>query len=978
MPTDEHKRHGIGINSPIEYTSAEPEAMRQLEAVFDAMADGVFVYDAEGRLIKTNTAGRELLGGDKLYRFPSSSLQAGAERFRLRNAQRQPLIEDQWPVIRLLRGEEFKGTNALDVLLQTLDGQERFFSLTGSPICNSQEQIVGAVIVVRDVTEHRQTEEALRKSEEQYRTIVQTANEGIWLIDSTGQTVYINQVMTTMLGYTSEEWAERTILDCLFPEDETKMRARISNNLRGYHEQFEFRFRRKDGYVLDTLVSTSPVHDVTGAVVGMLGLFTDITVRKRTEQALKHSEELLQVTLRNAPIAIFQQDRDLRYTWMHNPPTFTLENIVGKTDADFVSAENAAYLTKMKQHVLATGEGVREEVHIRNAVEARWELLTIEPLRDQQGVIVGIIGTSINITARKRLEEERAKLAEQAHRALTALLSMAQVMVQRPDSAPDKNTYNTSPLKLQSAIQQIAELTRDVLGCERLSLHKIESGTERLHPLAVVGLSAEQEQTWWAEQEQTTLSLSDGSDPTLVARLRQQEVLILDLTQPPYNEQPNPYGIHSMLTAPIHLNGQFLGLLQLDYRGQAHTYTDEEIALAQAACRLIALVIEREQLLASNQQLTELIELAHDAVLVRDPESRILFWNEGAEHLYGWTKQEAIGKVTHNLLATRFPHTSEIIDVNLDKQGRWEGILIHTRRDGSEVVVESRQVLIRDEVKKTLSILEINRDITERERLAQERTQALATEQALREANRLMDEFIGIAGHELRTPLTTIKASVQLAKRQLNRLLKQDGLPAQVVTQLSSVQSHLDRTERQIAMQNRLVSDLLDVSRIHSGRLELYPDLCDLAALVREVVEDQQYLTPERKLALSISSQAEILVLADADRVRQVVSNYLSNALKYSEATKPVEIHLEVTGMQARVSVRDEGPGLPAKQQQYVWERFYRVPDIEVKTGSGVGLGLGLHISRMIIERQRGQVGVQSEPGHGSTFWFTLPVAETP
>jgi signal transduction histidine kinase len=116
--------------------------------------------------------------------------------------------------------------------------------------------------------------------------------------------------------------------------------------------------------------------------------------------------------------------------------------------------------------------------------------------------------------------------------------------------------------------------------------------------------------------------------------------------------------------------------------------------------------------------------------------------------------------------------------------------------------------------------------------------------------------------------------------------------------------------------------------------------------------------------------------MADADRVRQVVSNYLSNAFKYSEASKPVKISVEEINGEVRVAVQDEGPGLSSEHLQRIWERFYRVAGVEVKAGADAGLGLGLHISRMIIERQNGRVGVQSELDLGSTFWFTLPLVE--
>ncbi|MDQ2714053.1 MAG: ATP-binding protein [Chloroflexota bacterium] len=241
-----------------------------------------------------------------------------------------------------------------------------------------------------------------------------------------------------------------------------------------------------------------------------------------------------------------------------------------------------------------------------------------------------------------------------------------------------------------------------------------------------------------------------------------------------------------------------------------------------------------------------------------------------------------------------------------------------------------------------------------------------------------MDEFIGIAGHELRTPLTAIKGNVQLARRQLGRLLKQEtALSDGIASTIANVQDFLERTERQVSMQNRLVSDLLDVSRIQTGRLELQCERHNLIALVREVVEDQRLLTPGRTIRLDRLPPEEVPVLADAGRLRQVVNNYLSNALKYSQASSPIEVGVEHMGTQARVLVRDYGPGLSQADQQRIWERFYRALSVENKSPSGAGLGLGLHISRMIIEQHSGQVGVESEPGTGSTFWFTVPLAKS-
>jgi signal transduction histidine kinase/PAS domain-containing protein len=268
--------------------------------------------------------------------------------------------------------------------------------------------------------------------------------------------------------------------------------------------------------------------------------------------------------------------------------------------------------------------------------------------------------------------------------------------------------------------------------------------------------------------------------------------------------------------------------------------------------------------------------------------------------------------------------------------------------------------------------------VLEHERLLRERAEAQANELALREAQAQMDTFLAIAGHELKTPLTYIKLNLQLTRRRLEKLIRKDaGMPEELSQKATLVLQEFAHADHQVAHLERLVNDVLDVSRVQASRLDLHPESTDLGAIVREAVEEQRQAAPTRTLLLEVPAAQPVPVYADADRLGQVVTNYLTNALKYSPAEQPVVVGLDVASNEARVWVHDQGPGLPPEEQEGIWERFHRVKGIKVQSGSGVGLGLGLYISRTIIERHQGRVGVESSPGQGSTFWFTLPLAPT-
>lgn len=214
------------------------------------------------------------------------------------------------------------------------------------------------------------------------------------------------------------------------------------------------------------------------------------------------------------------------------------------------------------------------------------------------------------VLSRKRAEELAAQLetekeALHTHKALRALLVMAQLIGQGPEQtdASGHETCKQAGLTAQEVTHQLAELTCDVLGCQHLSITIVEPETEILRPFVVVGLSREQERQWWAEQLQQESRFTDTPDPSLVQRLQANEVVLLDMTQPPWNVFPNLHGIRTMLVAPMGIRQHLVGFLSLDYRGAEHLYTSEELELAGAAAKLAAMVIERDRLLRQCEQL---------------------------------------------------------------------------------------------------------------------------------------------------------------------------------------------------------------------------------------------------------------------------------------------------------------------------------------------------------------------------------------
>jgi signal transduction histidine kinase len=262
----------------------------------------------------------------------------------------------------------------------------------------------------------------------------------------------------------------------------------------------------------------------------------------------------------------------------------------------------------------------------------------------------------------------------------------------------------------------------------------------------------------------------------------------------------------------------------------------------------------------------------------------------------------------------------------------------------------------------------------EQEQLRREREAARAQESAMRLANERMAAFLTIVAHELKTPLTSLIGNVHLMGRRLDTLLRLVRNREEYTDTASVLRALIAWCDQGLARVARIVEDVLDETRVRQGRLALRPAACDLVSVVSQAVEEQMALNPERHIRW-VAQASPVPVIADAGRIAQVVANYLSNALKFSREDQVVEVRVQMQDGAARVSVHDDGVGIPLADQPHIWERYYQAGGVEVKSGSQVGFGIGLHICKALIEGHQGQVGVESAPGQGTTIWFTLPLA---
>jgi two-component system, LuxR family, sensor kinase FixL len=377
--------------------------------------------------------------------------------------------------------------------------------------------------------------------------------------------------------------------------------------------------------------------------------------------------------------------------------------------------------------------------------------------------------------------------------------------------------------------------------------------------------------------------------------------------------------------------------------------------LVQSNDRLQAEIAERGRAEILLREQSHLLDLTHDTIFARDLNDIITYWNRGAEELYGWKRQEALGKVSHQLLQTIFPARMEEITNELFRRGRWEGEIIHKKRDGTPVIVASRWSLQRDEQGRPVATLETNNDMTERKQ-AEEKLRMAQDELAHVTRLMTMGELASSIAHEVNQPLSAVVTNGNACLRWL-----------------ASEPANLDETReciRRIIRDGNRASEVIARIRALAKKSSIEKALLNLNDAIREVLA----LTDNEARRGGVWVRTELAVglptvRGDRVQLQQVILNLVVNGIEAMKAIsdRPRELLIKSDRYESGkvlIAVQDSGIGLDQESLDRIFNAFY--------TTKPEGMGLGLSISRSIIEAHGGRLWARPNAGFGTTFQFTL------
>jgi PAS domain S-box-containing protein len=611
---------------------------------------------------------------------------------------------------------------------------------------------------------------------------------------------------------------------------------------------------------------------------------------------------------------VFYNDRWYEYTGMTPGAEESARSIV--------HPEDVPAMEQRWEASRASGEPFEIEYRFRKADGTyRWHLGRSVCQRDQEGRVIGWVGTATDIEERKLAEERQSFLAE-AGWVLGSSLDYEQTL--------------TDVARL--AVPRIADwCTVDIFVGKRLE----RLALEHVDPLKVA-LARELEQPMLAASGAAGATAIRSHEPVLVRRIDEAALATFGFDE-------RQLGIaralapHSYVTVPLIARGEVFGSISLVTAESGRTYGENDLTLAQELARHAASAIDNARLYAEAERrgrAARALEAVGDGVVLVDREGVIRLWNTAAGTITGLPEEDVLGRRIDEVVPG-WQGIGPLIPVASKPGEPVRAETVPVEFGGRELWISGSGVGFEE------GTVYAFRDLTE--------------ERALEE---MKAEFVATVSHELRTPLAAIYGSAQTIRRtdiELNPQI-QDQL-------LAVIASESDRL-------GTIVNDLLVAGRLDAGQLPVTVESCDPVELAGSVVDAARTHLPD-VVELELRAPKRIAnVVADPGQLRQVLGNLVDNAIKYSPEGGLVELSVVNGDSAIRFSVEDRGLGIPASEHRRIFEKFYRL-DPDMTRGIG-GTGLGLYICRELVRRMDGKIWVESKLGEGSIFVVELPAAPEP
>lgn len=606
---------------------------------------------------------------------------------------------------------------------------------------------------------------------------------------------------------------------------------------------------------------------------------------------------------------------------------YTEKDVIGKNVSLIFTTEDVKNKADKKEQAAALkhGQGRDERWHVKKNGDRIWCSGLVFPLKDQAGTIQGFTKVMRDLTLSKRTEDR-----------LTFLSEASKIL--------------SSSLNYQKTLNAIAHVAVPHIA-DWCAVDILDDG--EIEQVAVAHIDPKKVK--WAKElrKREPVNLSDSSSGIVRVintgksefyPLVTDEMLVVASKSKKHLKLLRDLRFKSVIISPLIAAGKTLGAMTFVVAESNRLFTKSDVNMAEEVSNRAALAIQNAQLYKSAQENEHKFKSFFNSnivgVFTADKNGDILDANDGYLRIIGYTKEDLQNRKLNRWTLTPLEHVEsdkKAMD-ELETEGSttpWEKEYV--KKDGSQVPVIVAATLIDKKFGTNITIV---LDITERKRLEQRK-----------------DEFIGIASHELKTPLTSIKGYVQILERTLEDLGNDKAIML------------VSKTNTYINRMNSLIADLLDVSKIQAGKLQLNNEVFDFYDLIHDGIEAIQPTSTRHKIICDNCIHQKIE--GDKHRLEQVLMNLLSNAIKYSPKADKIVIKTQKNKDIITISIRDYGVGIPKKSLDKLFQRFYRV-DKTAKDFSG--LGIGLYISCEIVSRHGGKMWVESKEGKGSTFFFTLPI----